>query len=161
MVAAKDQASTYASQAATSAQQAANVPGITNGSNALEGKVGEYKSSSLLSQSLPNNATRNAATLVLSAGDWEVSGTVQFQPSGALVTDMLSGISNQSLTFPSFSSLSEFRVGGDGSPYNNSIPTPPVRINITQDTTVYLVAYAEFSSGTCSTNGFIQARRIR
>ena len=54
------------------------VTGITNGANAAAGQVGEFLETTAFSNPVSSNVAYTAATLALTAGDWEVGGTVQF-----------------------------------------------------------------------------------
>ncbi|WP_312999617.1 hypothetical protein [Leclercia sp.] len=132
--------------------------GVTDASNAASGVTGEYLSGTLSSTSLTSGAVVNAASLVLTPGDWDVNGAVQFDNS-ATMTSMQAGTSLTSAT-------------SQGFPFNSAISTsisagtqrmvlPARRVNVNANTTIYAVATAGFASGTCTVNGFISARRIR
>lgn len=132
--------------------------GVTDGSDAVAGHVGEYLSAvSSGSVSLANGTTADIATLVLTAGDWDVSGNIIINPTGA--TSVVSAsVSTTSATLGPIATRvagtsvpTQFRLGTGGDP----------RINVTAATTVYLVAQCFFSSGTTTATGAIWARRQR
>lgn len=104
----------------------------------------------------------NAATLTLPPGDWDVHGVVKFTASGgAAPTALLAGLST---TTGAFSGAPD--AGGQQSisaaftaNTANSLTTSTTRLNLTIATTVYLVAQANFPSGSVSAAGFIGARQ--
>src|SRR5215467_13701817 len=55
--------------------------GVTDGSEAAAGDIGEYMSATSGIVSLANTVTANLATLNLTAGDWDVTGAVTFSAS--------------------------------------------------------------------------------
>jgi hypothetical protein len=127
--------------------------GVTDGSDADAGHVGEYMSASG-SVALSNNTTATVATLNLTAGDWDVSGGVTFTISGAASNHYAAGIdgtfgSEIIATVPTGSGTWRLSAGA------------PVRRNVTATTAVHLSALAGFTSGAVSAAGMIQARRVR
>lgn len=151
--------------------------GVTDGSNAAAGIVGEYKSTIVPFGSgitLTNNVTAQIASLALTAGDWDLDG--EFYVTSAATktfTDWAAYISNDnSGTLPGTnapgdgfdyagSPVTSASVGGTSAePYTlNGLHT---RINITTPTTYYLMAFAAFSgTGTVTGYGALRARRMR
>ena len=129
----------------------ANV-GVTDGSDATAGQVGEYLTASGGPVTLTTNATANVATRNLTAGDWDVSGLVSFSAAAGTHTSFGAGLDtigilNQS-TFP-------------GGAITQGIGVPPKRYNVTAATVVHLVAVATFTSGTVTAQGVVSARRMR
>ena len=57
--------------------------GVTDGSDAAAGQVGEYLVASATGVALVNNVPINVVSLDLSAGDWDVTGNAQIQLAGA------------------------------------------------------------------------------
>jgi hypothetical protein len=138
-----------------------NIVGVTNGSNAAAGSVGEYASNTTSGTSLTTSVAVNATSVSLTAGDWDVTGEVQYLPAGGTtVSTVNAGIGTTSATTPSFPNntnlILNFVTGNAG-----VIPAPVVRLNLSSTTTVFLVASAVFSGGTATCNGFIRARRVR
>lgn len=141
--------------------------GISNGSNAAPGQIGELLSAGQATAlSMTTNATLNVVTLALTAGDWKVYGVATLTNSTA-ATVMGAGVSSTSATLPTAANLAagigalnqlriSFTAGGP-----NVFPTGNARVNISAAANVYLVAQATFASGTCTASGFIAARRMR
>jgi hypothetical protein len=132
-------------------QLAAIGQGVTDGSDAAAGKVGEYQSGSG-SLTLSNTAVANVASLNLGAGDWDVSGNVVFVASAGTHTLFGVGIGGldtySAATFPSGA-------------INQAMSTAVARQSSASATTVWLVARADFTSGTVTASGTIRARRVR
>jgi hypothetical protein len=111
---------------------------------------------------LSNDTPSNVTSISLTAGDWDVFGAAAFVGSGLTATYIVCAIGTVS---NSISSNGYPQQGFTSAmPNNNSdsnVPVNPVRISIASTTTVYLVAQAGFSAGSCYSYGFIRARRIR
>ncbi len=132
--------------------------------DATAGNVGQYVGILVPSESavsLTTETTANAASISLTAGDWDVEGSVNFSTTTATVTAKVAGISLVDATVPI-----------DGSEVNNGsqaslatlvdgITLPRKRVNVSTTTTVYLSAQATFSDGTVIVYGTINARRVR
>jgi hypothetical protein len=130
----------------------AKVTGVTDGSDAAAGQVGEFMTASG-TVSLTNNVTASVASMTLTAGDWHVWGFVTFTLTSATSNHYAVGIdgtltTNILATIPS----------GSGS---WGLPTAMVRLNLTTSSLVHVDALAGFSAGTVSATGTINARRMR
>ena len=139
--------------------------GVTNGTDAAAGQIGEVISSVVASPgvTLTSNATSNVASLALTAGDWDVCGTGWIAVGTGGATGINCGIGSTSglmtsnavgqsrttlsLTFPA--SLGQF------------LALTPCRVSLAAPASVYLVASATFPSGTTTAYGNIWARRAR
>ena len=143
------------------------IVGITNGSGAAAGVVGEFMSSSIASGSavsLTTGVTANVTSLSLTAGDWNCSGNINFYPAGGTTPSAVAGwISATSAAIPtrpnggSFTERSvAMTIGG-----NESISVGQLAINISSTTTIYLEAYGGFSGSTMTAGGYIGCRRVR
>lgn len=143
--------------------------GYKDGSVATSGHVGEVISSSVAVGSavaLTTATPANVTTISLSAGDWDVSGQVNYTGTGATTALgglFVAGINTTSATVPTDGSEAQlalpayttaaFKAGRD--------VTKKV-INVSAGaTTVYLVAEGTFSAGTVGAYGTIVARRVR
>lgn len=144
-----------------------NIKGTATNDNAAAGFVGEFISSTVASGSAVSltTATANDVTSIeLTAGDWDVWGTVLFSPNaGTTSTALLGGISSTTDTLPTSpeaSGFSQWRgsLAGANVP---SLSIPTVRVSIASTTTYYLVAQANFSASTNAAYGGIFARRVR
>lgn len=141
--------------------QTSGIVGTTTNNNANAGSFGEYTSNSASGVSLTTTVAANVTSISLTAGDWDVSGTVTFVPAGSTtIAQIESGTSTTSATFGGIGTFSlltlPFTTG-----QNDSLIAPPQRISIASTTTVFLVASANFGVSTMTANGFIRARRVR
>ena len=146
--------------------------GTTTNDNATAGNVGEFVTSMVAAGAavaLTTATGKNVTSMSLTAGDWDVSGQVDFVLSGVTATLFQSGISLTTNTLPA-------QVGGSGLGTDALVGVPllttvlsatycqgiaPVRISLAITTTVYLVAQAAFSAGTNAAYGTLRARRVR
>lgn len=145
------------------------ISGVTNASNASAGNVGEVISSSVVSGSqvsLTSTTAANVTSISLTAGDWDVTGTVVLNPAGTTtVTAIAGGISTTSATLvttPDANGLPTVNIAATlttGAVQRLSIAT--YRINVSSTTTVYLVAQSTFATSTMGAFGAIVARRAR
>jgi hypothetical protein len=135
-----------------------HIAGVTDGSNAAAGQVGEYQTASGGPFAMANNVALSPAILSLPAGDWDVWGWALF--NGDSITNVLCGISttpNQivltpqntptQLQFPTAVSVAQ-------------ISLVPVRLSLTATTDVYVNMYATLT-GTVHASGEVFARRVR
>ena len=142
------------------------VVGTVTNDNAVAGRVGEELKTVLASGSavsLTTNTTANVTSVSLTAGDWEVSGVVDFTPGATTsLTQRTAGVSTTSATLGAQDSMSQTSVAANV-PGANVISqvTPNVRISVAVTTPVYLVARALFTVSTLTAYGSIRARRVR
>jgi hypothetical protein len=135
--------------------------------NAAAGGIGEYIKSNIPIASKVGLSTATAKTIAsvsLTAGDWDVTGTVAFAPdAGTLIVDMKGGISQTDNTLPTLSDTAALvdvplaPSAGVGA----TIPVGVSRLSLAGTTIIYLVAQCTFSVSTNSAYGFISARRRR
>ena len=132
--------------------------GVTDGSDAVAGDIGEYLfTPSGASVGLSNGSVQNICSLDLTPGDWDVSGNIIFNPTGA-VTYAAASCSTASVTL----NVIAARVGGSSAANQLRLGTGgDQRINVSADTTVYLVAQCGFTSGSVSATGMLWGRRVR
>jgi len=144
--------------------QTLGIVGTTTNNNANAGSVGEVVTSSVASGAavaLASGTTSNVTSISLTAGDWDVSGNVNFSLAAATVTQMSAGITDVSATVPTDGSES---YSGLQLTVGTTIDTATMRfrrISLAATTTVYLVGRATFSVGAISAFGSIVARRRR
>ena len=119
--------------------------------------------------SLTTATAANVTSITLTAGDWDISGVIDFNPAATTsVTNITAGVSLTSATLAG-------QTGGSGlgtdptMAWNQaaSVPAavmamevPVVRLSITATTTVYLVAKATFTVSTMTAYGTIRANRV-
>ena len=139
--------------------------GVTDGSNAPAGAIGEVISNVRVVASaltLANTVAQNVCTITLTPGDWDVQGNAWFS-IGTTATNIHAGINSVSATVPLDASLSVVRytenvaLNGGGQMRTLS----PCRVNVTAPTPYYLYGSVNFPSGTCTAYGALWARRMR
>ncbi len=138
--------------------------GTATNDNATAGNTGEYVSSLIASGSAVSLTTATAANVTsisLTAGDWDVTGTVSFTETTATVSARSAGLSSTSATIPTDGSEAFCGVQSTVTSETNSIALVRKRFSLSATTTIYLVGSATFSAGTCAGFGNITARRIR
>ena len=132
--------------------------GVTDGSDATAGQVGEYLTASSSGAVTPGSGgINNIATLALTAGDWDVAGNVIFNPTAGVtyaacsVSTASGAIGPIATRVPGAGSATQLRIGTGGG----------LRVSVAAATTVYLTAQTAFSSGSMSVTGVIWGRRVR
>lgn len=143
------------------------VHGVTTNSSAAAGLVGEYISSTVLVGAAVALTTATPATVTsisLTAGDWDVSANVAFNPAaGTTITVQTGGISTTAATLPvspGAGAYATFAASFTASA-SDVFPVGVTRLSLAGTTTVYLVAQASFGTSTMGAYGFIGARRAR
>lgn len=145
--------------------------GVTNGSSASAGNVGEYLTSSVLSGSavgLTSNTVSNITSLALTPGDWNVWAQVDFNGNASTtVNNLVGALSLTSTTVPIDNvngGYSQIPAYGQ-TPFNYTQPLvltlPAERVSLSVTTTEYLNAFSVFGTSTEAAYGGIYARRVR
>jgi hypothetical protein len=134
--------------------------GNATGSNVSAGSSGEIKTGSASGVSMTSGSGANCASVSLTAGDWDVSGTIAFTPAASTtVQGLYAGVNSTSATLGvlgSFNSIQATLVTGDSEYWS----TPVVQENLSATTTIYLVGQASFGTSTMTCSGAIRARRM-
>ncbi len=138
-----------------------SLTGVMNGSNAGTGQIGEYRIGTAGTVSLVTATAKTVHSISLPAGDWDIEGIATYtKAASTVVTFTQQGIST---TNNAMGATGTFAASA--SAISDVIPsaftTPQVRLNLTNTTTVYLVANAGFTTSSLSAAGFIRARRVR
>ena len=147
--------------------QTTGIVGTTTNNNVQAGSVGEYISSTVSdvsAVSMSNGTTVNVTSISLTAGDWDVSGSVAFsQPGTTNVTNLVAAVNSSSATLPNTDERSVAYIAAAGIVLQQepSLKIIPTRYALSGTTTIYLVAYANFSISTLKAYGRISARRVR
>jgi len=137
-----------------------NIQGVTDGSNAPAGTVGEFISATGAATGMTNSTYQSPGNVSLTAGDWDVWGSAAFAPSGNQVTQFIAGISTTPNAFPGVGQYSQ--VTSTTGPFGATVlSSPAIRVNVTAATTVYLTVYGVIPSGSCTATPVISARRRR
>lgn len=141
------------------------ISGVTDGSSAAAGFVGERIFSSIANGSavnLTSGTPTNVTSISLTAGSWIIDGWVAYGgASSSLVTTVNSSISNTTGTLQDPMSIpypNDVSVNLKGTPKHTVASVP---VDISSTTTYYLVAQAFFNTSTYNAYGRISARRVR
>jgi hypothetical protein len=142
------------------------LPGTATNDNASAGNIGEYVSSSVNAPgvSVTSGTAKDITSISLTAGDWDVWGSVGFNSGGTTVASLLAGwINTSSATNPNAPNGGAYFLQDPVSFSNPTFcyPIGMMRISLATTTTVYLSTYAAFSVSTLTAYGFIGARRVR
>lgn len=135
--------------------------GVTDGSNAAAGVVGQVLSAVNSGGLVLVSATpANITSLSLTAGSWIVFPSALCSNSLNDMTQTLLGLNTVSATLPASDLWSEFAVSG-ATPFTGyGSQLPSQLFSVTSPTTIYLVARCSFGSGTTTAYGRINALRI-
>lgn len=141
-----------------------SVRGTTTNDDAAAGYDGEYATGTLASGSATGLTTatpKNVTSVSLTAGDWDVTGVIDYVLGAATCTHFKSGSSSTSATFGGQDSFADMPLITTllSDTFGHVLPTQ--RFSLSATTTVYLVAQATFSAGTVDAYGTIRARRVR
>ncbi len=149
----------------------AGIIGVTDGSEAVSGMVGEVISASRLQPqqvTLSNNVGDALMSISLTAGDWDVWGTITFAGGTSIVPIVMVGNINttENLIQDQPSGIVAAIPGYAASPFlqspSLSYALAPVRVLVDAPVTYYLNALAAFSGGANMFGwGSLYARRIR
>lgn len=143
------------------------VNGITSGSAAAAGVVGQLTASSVASGSAVSLTTATAANVTsvsLTAGDWNCWGNVNFYPAGSTTISSVAGwISTTSAAVPTRPNLGSFteRTATMTTGGNQGFSVGQIALTLASTTTVYLEAYSTFGTSTMTAGGYIGCRRVR
>ena len=138
--------------------------GTTTNDNAAAGNIGEYITNTASGVAMSTGSSINITSISLTAGDWDVSGIINYGGTGSTtVAQMTGGINSTTGTLPTPPAGGYFQytfslTGGQATWW---IPTGITRVSIATTTIYYLVAQAIFGASTLNGSGIIRARRIR
>jgi hypothetical protein len=136
--------------------------GVMDGSNAAAGEIGECVQTTATQPSYASGAWTGLTSLVLSAGDWDVSATSMLFTNTAPGSwwDFASEITTNSSTgtgnLPNNVQSQFPPVAGR----YNLLSIPPVRFSLTSSTTIYLQVFQNSVQG-LDWKGSLHARRMR
>lgn len=143
------------------------VQGTATNDNAAAGIIGEYIVSSVTTGvPLTTGTAVNITSISLTAGDWDVWGSVYFVgTSTTTVQYLISSITPTSATLNSTNGFYSSTTYPGSLLYqtsaNFSVSVMPVRISLASTTTYFIIAQSAFAVSTQSATGIIQARRAR
>ena len=144
--------------------------GTATNNNATAGQIGEFVTASLAAgsaTSVSNGVPTDIISIALTAGDWEVGGTICIDASGSTaLSNQVVWVNTTSATMPSMPTTGYFQlqstlpvvVGAIQSCFYSGIE----RFSLAAPGTAYLTERLEFTAGTgVAVYGKISARRIR
>lgn len=148
------------------------IKGVTDGSEAAPGDVGEYKVvANTTGVELEQNLPKTVCTLHLEPGDWEIWGSVDFTPPGNVSPNMIcSSVSVNPDALPTNDDLmtgvgilNMFTTAAMTSGERQVLMTGQCRSNSANPIDLYLVAQCAFGGATNRVNakGYICSRRAR
>lgn len=137
------------------------IVGVTDGSSAAAGKVGELITATAGPVSLTTITAANVTSIALTAGDWDISGSCLHAISVAAVYVRCTISTTISSTVNAGDGSAALMQMTSATELGTIINTGVIRANLSSPTTYYLNADASFASGTVSATGTIRARRIR
>jgi len=135
--------------------------GVSNGSSAATGQIGEFVSSLVTGVSCGSNSasTSNLTSITLTAGDWDISSVVNLYGSGAAtIFANYIALTNNANTSAATRGLNLIWGAGNSTYGLGCATIPRYRVSISSTTTYYLQTYG--NSGD-TYDGYISARRIR
>lgn len=140
----------------------AGIVGTATNDNANAGSVGEYLSNTTTGTSVTTLTAFNATSVSLTAGDWDVTGVIKWNPAGStVIAQTAAGISTTSATFGATGTVASTPVVSNSPGGSYVLVAPVARISLASTTTVYIVGSANFGTSTMTADGFIRARRVR
>jgi hypothetical protein len=149
-----------------SADGAASTGDLTTSDGSSEagaGTLGEYKLKGatipIISSGSPIGSTLQP--MVLTPGDWEVTGHATITETNGSATLRSAAISTSSNSFDVSSNRGYADVPTTDLFGSISIAVPSRRFLITQNTTIYLVGEVTYSAGTFALTSLMTARRVR
>ncbi|CAE6835311.1 hypothetical protein [Paraburkholderia domus] len=138
-----------------------NIIGVSSGTAAPAGSVAEYPTPAVgTTVSLTSATPANCTSMSLTAGDWDVFGSIMFNGNATTSTSVhMAGFSTTSATLPAAPYLGEFYNGSSSINESIGVAIPPLQKLFSATTTVYLVAQATFTTSTETATCVLQARR--
>lgn len=144
--------------------------GTATNDSAASGIIGEYIEATTVATpvSVVNNTAKTILSISLTAGDWDVQGTLVFEPNASSpVTQNI--LSYSKTTNAIGGSNAGVPVSGEIYVVNDenrtglvsTIVGPRVRVSLASTTTIYLIARCRFTVSTMAVEGSISARRVR
>lgn len=142
------------------------IAGVADNSLASAAQVGEEIASTIAvgsAVSLTSATAKTVTSISLTAGDWQIDGTVDYHPGTLTTASYLcsgSSTTTDALDAQDTFAADPFAVAA-GLGIDPAIPIPLRRVHLATTTTIYLVAKAAFATSTMTAYGTIHARRVR
>jgi hypothetical protein len=137
--------------------------------SAASGDIGQIVSSYIASpgSSMSSNVAKNITSISLTAGDWDVRGSVVIVPTNIAANGAEVGQASIGTTSASLNVDGSNQVNGQSNPtaaaqsLAYSMSLPPRRFSLASTTTLYLVAMTGGNAASRTGYGYIEARRVR
>lgn len=140
--------------------------GTNTNDSAASGYVGEFQSATGGGVSLTSGVTADTVSVSLTAGDWDVRGAVSFSVVSPAAVDVhRCGVNSTATTLPSTGTAQFFiryqTALAPGTTTAAIFNCGTTRISLAGTTTVYVLASSNYTGGSQSAIGYIEARRVR
>lgn len=137
-----------------------SLPGAIAGNEPPAGYVGEYLSSTSGPTAFTSGLILDACSILLTPGIWFLWGTTRWDMTSAgTFTHLFSGFNTVSATPPNWPAYSSWGITFAAN-QGQFFPIMPIRVNISANTTYYMVTNGSFSAGTAQVSGFAAAMRV-
>lgn len=138
------------------------LPGVTDGSNAAPGQVGELLSQSVSAGAILSGSWTTITTLTVPAGSWLIWGAVAFPSAANTIINIYAGIAVNQNNQPPDAQLHAF-TSSQGLFSTARLPVGPVVYQQASAVTYYVNVYSSTTPGQTgpTVNAFIWALRIR
>jgi len=143
---------------------AANLFGTTTNDAASAGLVGETSTGtqSTYTNTAATGTYFDATSMVLTAGDWEVSGYVDYSlNTGTGMTFIVAGIGTTTGNAAPNQSFEYASTAVPSASSHSTLGVAPIRISLASSTTIYMKGACSFSGGQPQYKAQIRARRAR
>lgn len=141
------------------------ITGTTTNDNAASGRIGEFIESNVPGpgSAITSTIAADITSISLTAGDWDVFGSVAFATATATKTQFNGWINTVSATPPAGAGLGAYAFDNNATSVGESLVVPGLkrRVSIASTTTVYLSTQVTFTGGASTAYGYIAARRAR
>jgi hypothetical protein len=145
------------------------IKGVTDGSDAAAGQMGEVISASnTVGYNLTTATPSNVATLIIPPGDWNVGGVIIFAPTSTGPNSVIAALSQATAALPTDNDVAtgkgimqQIWASSMPSGKTQTMPTSLIRVNTPTQKNIYLVAQATFGGGSVNVTGYVSARRVR
>lgn len=140
------------------------ITGVTSGSGASSGQVGEVQVSAGTTAALTSTTPISAGNIALTAGDWDISAQVEFNAAGGTtVTDWYASISTTSanIASPIANSITAHERVPASLDHSQCLVVPPTQVLPTGSTTYHINVRGDFTGTTPTVTYVIRARRMR
>jgi len=142
------------------------IVGVADASNATAGNIGEYltlekanNTTAISNATTINVAGVGVAMVTLTAGDWDVGGTLYCLTASATMTQLVGCISSITASVANTIGVSALPLAFTTTTFNIKLPLPTQRFNVSTSTPIYLNGEAFFSAGSATVGGTVWARR--